>query len=165
MLPGYIHKLIEEGEGQHLDFKHSIADSFKIARSLVSFANAGGGTLLVGVDDKRRVVGVDENEEVYMLEIAARNYSKPPVEIQCKRHQSEKGKTVLECIVADGQSRPYRCKQLDGSWKAFYRDDDECRLASAVRYRMMKLSSSGVPRKIYSEEEDKVIRVQAIIRD
>ncbi|MGB4134047.1 MAG: ATP-binding protein, partial [Tenuifilaceae bacterium] len=40
----HIANLILQGEHQQLDFKHSISDSKKIARSLAAFANTDGGT-------------------------------------------------------------------------------------------------------------------------
>ena len=43
----HITKLIAEGEHQQLDFKFEISDAHKIARTLVAFANTGGGRLLV----------------------------------------------------------------------------------------------------------------------
>jgi predicted HTH transcriptional regulator len=55
----YLHQRIKEGEGQHLDFKQHISSAEKIARTLVAFANSGGGQLLVGVDDQGEIVGVD----------------------------------------------------------------------------------------------------------
>lgn len=45
----YILELIEEGEHEMQDFKFSISDSRKIARSISAFANHSGGRLLVGV--------------------------------------------------------------------------------------------------------------------
>ena len=94
MLPRYIQDIILNGEGLTVDFKHSIADSYKIAKSLVSFANSAGGMLLVGVDDKGRVVGVDEDEETYMLDVAALKYCKPQLKLPIKNIQAM---TVIRC--------------------------------------------------------------------
>ncbi|MBQ4475203.1 MAG: ATP-binding protein, partial [Bacteroidales bacterium] len=62
---------IAEGEGLHLDFKHSITDSGKIARSLAAYANTDGGSLLIGVRDNGLIAGVKSEEECYMIETAA----------------------------------------------------------------------------------------------
>jgi len=43
--------LIEQGEGQQLDFKFEVSDAVKIARSLTAFANTVGGKLLIGVNN------------------------------------------------------------------------------------------------------------------
>ncbi len=50
-------RLIEQGEGLHLDFKFEVSDAPKIARSLVAFANTDSGTLLIGVKDNRKTAG------------------------------------------------------------------------------------------------------------
>ena len=48
----FIHRLIQEGEHEHQDFKFQISDARKIARSISAFANNDGGRLLIGVREK-----------------------------------------------------------------------------------------------------------------
>ena len=71
--------MIAEGEHQQQDFKTRIDDSRKIARTLVAFANADGGRLLIGVKDNGTVSGVRVDEELHMVEAAAepRRWSPP----------------------------------------------------------------------------------------
>ena len=66
--------MIAEGEHQQQDFKTRIDDSRKIARTLVAFANADGGRLLIGVKDNGTVSGVRVDEELHMVEAAAEMY-------------------------------------------------------------------------------------------
>ena len=68
----YIYKLIEEGEHQQQDFKFEISDARKIAKSLSAFSNTDGGRLLIGVKDNGKIAGVRSEEEIYMIEAAAR---------------------------------------------------------------------------------------------
>lgn len=49
-----IYELIEEGEHEEQDFKFSISDSRKIARSIAAFANNRGGRLLEAVKAEYR---------------------------------------------------------------------------------------------------------------
>ena len=63
----YLRRLIEEGEHEHQDFKYAISDARKIARSISAFANNDGGRLLIGVKDNGAVVGVPNEEDVYMV--------------------------------------------------------------------------------------------------
>lgn len=52
-------RLLAKPEGKTLEFKRDLSSPDKLLRSLVAFANAAGGTVLVGVEDKtRRVLGV-----------------------------------------------------------------------------------------------------------
>ena len=46
-----LEKMISRGEGVQLDFKQSITNQKKIARTLAAFANNNGGKLLIGVKD------------------------------------------------------------------------------------------------------------------
>ena len=87
----YILELIEEGEHEMQDFKFSISDSRKIARSISAFANHSGGRLLVGVKDNGNIAydyftsgtrnGVMmicetwENEEVLKAHMASEHFT------------------------------------------------------------------------------------------
>lgn len=68
----YIHARIAEGEHQQQDFKFEISDARKIAKSLSAFSNTDGGRLLVGVKDNGKIAGVRSEEEIYMIEAAAK---------------------------------------------------------------------------------------------
>ena len=61
-----LHKLVAEGEGQHLEFKHKISHPEKVVREMIAFANSEGGTILVGVDDDGQLVGVKYPDEELM---------------------------------------------------------------------------------------------------
>ena len=83
----YIQNLIEEGEHEHQDFKFKISDARKIARSISAFANNSGGHLLIGVKDNGKVVGVESDEEIYMIEQAASMYCQPEQEVKCQSYR------------------------------------------------------------------------------
>ena len=54
-----IESLIAQGEGYNIEFKQSIpSKASELAEEICAFANAAGGTLLIGIDDKGVVVGV-----------------------------------------------------------------------------------------------------------
>jgi predicted HTH transcriptional regulator len=72
-------QLIKLGENQQQDFKHTIEDQKKIARTLVAFANTEGGRLLIGVKDNGKVAGVNPEEEYHMIEGAAKLFCKPEI--------------------------------------------------------------------------------------
>lgn len=65
------------GEGQQTEFKASIPqNASELATEIASFATSGGGTLLIGVDDRGVVVGYDGNRE--RLEGIIRNVAPVP---------------------------------------------------------------------------------------
>jgi len=49
---------INNGEGQHLEFKESFAEDSAAIESLCAFANADGGTVLFGINDGGKIIGI-----------------------------------------------------------------------------------------------------------
>jgi predicted HTH transcriptional regulator len=133
----YILNLIKQGEHQTLDFKHSISDSKKIARAIAAFANTYGGTLLVGVKDNGSIVGVDSEEEYYMIEAAAQMYCKPEIPFTIAKWNIN-GKTVLEVGIKAGKKKPYKAPDKIGDYKAFVRFKDENIVATPIQLKIWK---------------------------
>lgn len=146
--------MIREGEHQKQDFKFCITDSRKIARSLVAFANTDGGTLLIGVKDNGNIVGVQSDEEYYMVESAARIYSNPPVPFTTRQWQFE-GKTVLQVMVEPSTRKPHYAKDDNGKWMAYVRHNDENRLAGKVMIDVWNKQKSlrGITVKVTDAEK------------
>lgn len=134
---------IKEGEGQMLDFKHSVSDTKKIARSLASFANTDGGSLLIGVRDNGSIAGVSSEEEYYMIETAALIHCRPPVEFSHKSHVIN-GKAVLEIIVPKSDNLPHTAPDNDGEHKVYVRVKDQNLLAPKTIVEVWKREKSGV---------------------
>ncbi len=149
-------KLIEEGEHQQQDFKYCISDSRKIARTLVAFANTDGGRLLVGVKDNGRIVGVRSDEEYYMVDSAAKMYSKPAIEFTTRQHFVE-GKTVLEVIIDPSDEKPHYALDDEGKWWAYFRKDDENRLANKIMIEVWKRKKSADGILISFSEDEKCL--------
>ncbi len=55
-----IHKLLTSPEGKTLEFKRDTSALKKIMKTIVSFANSAGGTVIIGQEDNGDVVGVDD---------------------------------------------------------------------------------------------------------
>ena len=140
-MSNYLSRLIEQGEHQQQDFKYCISDSKKIARSLVAFANTDGGRLLIGVKDNGNITGVRSEEEYYMVEAAARIYSKPMIDFTTRQHFVD-GKTVLEVRIESSAQKPHYAVDENGKWWAYFRKDDENRLANNVMLEVWKNQNS-----------------------
>lgn len=140
----YIAGLITQGEGLTLDFKHSITDSRKIARSLVAFANTAGGTLLIGVKDNGNITGVNTDEEYYMVEAASQLYCKPEVPFEVVKWEIN-GKTVLEVKVKPSKRKPHKAPDKSGVYKAYIRVNDQNVLASPIQLKIWKAERSRKP--------------------
>lgn len=153
---GFLLKLIQQGEHQTQDFKFCITDSKKIARSLVAFANTDGGRLLIGVKDNGNIAGVRSEEEYYMVEAAARIYSKPMIEFTNKQHFID-GKTVLEVVIKPSSGKPHYAVDENGKWWAYFRKDDENRLANKVMLEVWKLQKSKDGILINYSDSEKIL--------
>jgi ATP-dependent DNA helicase RecG len=105
-----IDQLITSTEGKTLEFKRDLSSPRPMLKTLLAFANTAGGRLIVGVDDDRRVNGVehplDEEERICSLiadSIAPRLV--PNVELM-----TLEGKTVLLVEVFLSGLRPHYMK-------------------------------------------------------
>lgn len=153
---GSLLKLIQQGEHQTQDFKYCISDSKKIARSLVAFANTDGGRLLIGVKDNGNIAGVRSEEEYYMVEAAARIYSKPMIDFTTKQHFID-GKTVLEVMIKPSSDNPHYAVDENGNWWAYFRKDDENRLANKVMLEVWKMQKSTDGILINYSDSEKIL--------
>ncbi len=59
--------LIDQGEGQRLDFKRGVPSVKDLAKMVICFANAEGGRLLLGVNDEGNVVGCRSYDIPHLL--------------------------------------------------------------------------------------------------
>jgi predicted HTH transcriptional regulator len=128
---------IAAGEGDRLEFKKTITHLHKIARTLVSFANTRGGTILVGVRDDGTITGIDPEEEKHSLQQAAEFYCQPPVRVIFKETEHE-DLTVLKAIVPESSQKPHLalCKQDD--WRGYIRVKDESVQTSKMVLQSLK---------------------------
>lgn len=125
----HIKKYLIAGESNVLDFKQSISSASKIAKTMVSFANTHGGTLLIGVRDNKTISGVKSEDEKYVLDLAASFFCRPELKIEIQEWVIE-GKTVLEAKIPEGKEKPYYAKGDDGKWWVYVRVRDNSLLAS-----------------------------------
>lgn len=138
----HIFQLIAKGENETLDFKKTISSASKIAKTMCSFANHKGGRLLVGVNDNGTISGVRSEDEKYMLDLAAHFYCKPEIDIELLEYEFG-GKTVIECIIPEGEHKPYYAKDEDGKWWVHIRVKDKSILASKVVVDVLKRANNN----------------------
>ncbi len=134
---------IKLGEGSTLDFKHSVKDSKKIARSLAAFANTDGGSLLIGIRDNGSIAGISSDEEYYMIETASLVFCKPNVEFSHKNWKID-GKNVLEIIVEPSDNRPHQAPDSNNEYKSYIRVNDENFIANKIIVDFWKRQSKGL---------------------
>lgn len=99
--------LIEAGEGFTIEFKRRISSPEKIARTIISFANTKGGTILFGVDDDGSIVGVEsEKSEIELIEMAGRDFCDPPIIPDIEIVPFD-GRDVIVCHIEESNTKPH----------------------------------------------------------
>lgn len=129
-IPKYIENLetlrsyIFHGEHEEQDFKLSISNKIKIAKTIVAFANTSGGRILIGVDDKGQFHPIDIEEEMYMVDTASKEYCKPAIELKFIVHHEE-DMEILEVIVSKSEKIIYVVVNEKGVEKIYKRVKDQ----------------------------------------
>lgn len=132
-------KLIHRGEGEQLDFKQTISDPFKIAKTITSFANTRGGTLLIGVRDNKSIRGVDPEEEKYVLEIAVNVHCAPAISLTYREIEDEEAAaTILEVTIAESTHKPHFVIDKHDQRHVYIRQHDKSLPASKLMIDMMR---------------------------
>ena len=126
----YLQHLIDEGEHQQQDFKYRVSDAMKLAKSVSAFANTDGGRLLIGVRDE---------EEIYMMHQAAYRYCSPQASIQFDTYHVDR-RTIVVATVPPSDRRPICALNEEGHQRAYIRIADENIVASPVHLAIWRES-------------------------
>lgn len=99
--------IVNSGEGYNAEFKVNLPSNLKsITEEICAFANASGGVVLIGVDDKNTIKGVTlDNSKRSALQNSLGEISPP---LQCEFYMVEvEGKSVAVIEVPSGLNKPY----------------------------------------------------------
>ena len=85
--------LVEVGESATVEFKRGVADLSAVGKALCAFANTLGGTLILGVSNDRRIIGVEQDPESVRERLTSflQNGCSQPVAASMGRHESPEG--------------------------------------------------------------------------
>ena len=155
MKPRELLELIEEGESLTCEFKRKFSTTEKIVREMIAFANTKGGYLIIGVDDDKKIFGVEsEKAEAELIYDAAKNFCEPPLDVSID-YVEVKGKEVVVVEVFESQNKPHRIQdylnELDVNKSVVtIRVNDKSVQASKEMIRILKSQSSELSLKKYS---------------
>lgn len=131
----FVKQLIKQKEGEKLDFKQKITSKEKIAKTLSALANSEGGFIVIGMSDHKKIIGIDPEEERYMIEAANEEFCIPRVslildEIKVETEkltdsQEESEKSLLLVQVKKSMGPVIYCKSKNGELKSYKRVNDQ----------------------------------------
>lgn len=152
-----VKSLILQGEGVTLDFKKTITNNEKIAKSLVAFANNKGGKLLIGVADDGNIKGVkSEEEEKYMILKSAHQFCKPAIEPKFEEVYVDQ-KLVLIVHIPESDTKPHYALDENKKWWAYIRIQDKSVLASKIIVDVLKQQNNDIGVTINYSDNEKVL--------
>jgi predicted HTH transcriptional regulator len=100
--------LIEEGENNQVEFKRKFSTHDKIAREMIAFANTKGGYILFGIDDDKKIVGVEsEKETTELIKDTALNFCEPPLEYSIEYREID-AKEIVIVSIPESSFKPHR---------------------------------------------------------
>jgi predicted HTH transcriptional regulator len=140
--------LIEEGENIQCEFKRQFTAPEKIAKEMIALANTKGGYILFGIDDDRKVIGVEsEKAETEMIEDAVINYCEPQIEYRLN-YIVYKGKEVVTVTIPESTNKPHRLQdyknELDiNNAVVMIRVNDKSIRASKEMVRILKANNGN----------------------
>lgn len=96
----HLHDLLARGKGPALEFKRSFTKD--LGRVLCAFANSGGGTLLIGVSGRGRIIGVEDHNRARSRIRSIARSADPPIDVDINSID-----TVLQVSVPAQHRKPY----------------------------------------------------------
>lgn len=108
-------------ESSILEFKQELPKNEQIIKTIVGFCNQNGGKIVVGVNNAREVVGINEEEIQKSMEYLDKTIfqaSNPPI-LPLIYSQNMGDKNLLLIEVSKGMNKPYYIKS-EGLEKGVY---------------------------------------------
>ncbi len=136
--------ILASPEGKQLEFKRDLSSPMPILKTLVAFANSAGGRLVLGVDDGRRVVGIDNplDDEERLANLIADSIAPrlvPNIELL-----TVEGKTLLVIEVFLSGTRPHFLKSVGMGQGTYIRLGSTNRQADAQLIAELQRGVAGV---------------------
>lgn len=107
MIPDTIKKQIREGEGIVTEFKASAKNMEAIAKTVCSFLNTKGGAIFCGVDDKGKIIGINDVQSIaeklqeFLLDAVS------PKALFSITVDEENNKPIITIEAPQGRDQPY----------------------------------------------------------
>ena len=105
-----LREIIRRGESLHVEFKQNLDNPDRILKTIVAFANTGGGRIFIGVSDDTRIIGYDLENKDQITNLISGNIEPLP-NFEVKRVEiNDKHITIIE--IPEGVNKPYSHREL-----------------------------------------------------
>lgn len=141
-----LHHQLTQGEDSRHQFKRDITNADSLAAELAAFANSGGGTLFIDVNDDGAIAGLsaaDVRRLNQLLSNAASQHVRPPVHPLTENVATEQG-IVMVVTVPDGLSKPY----LDAQGRLWVKQGADKRHVTSREEMQRMFQRSGLVRAV-----------------
>lgn len=99
--------IIAKGENENVEFKRELNNA-EFLETVVAFANTGGGTIFLGVDNNCRIKGFNEDVKAKIVDLIS-DHCDPSIEVHVDSVLVNNIPIIL-VKVAEGTNRPYTLK-------------------------------------------------------
>jgi predicted HTH transcriptional regulator len=99
--------LVGQGENLHTEFKRLVHSPQKIARSIAAFANTAGGVILIGVDDDKRIIGIESEKETLEIIYDAVRFHIDPAPFIETHVEEYKRRMVMLVEIPESTDKPH----------------------------------------------------------
>ena len=157
-----LNEIIENGENQKVEFKRKFTEPEKIAKEMIAFANTSGGKILFGIDDDKKVVGVEsEKGEIEYIDLAAGFFCEPPLKYSVEILHIYR-KDVIVVDIPESRIKPHRLlengKEDSDESKVYIRVKDKSVQASKETVKVLKkLRADSPPQIINLGDKEKAL--------
>jgi len=131
-------------ESEKLELK--VQYTTEIKKEIVAFLNSDGGTLIIGVDDNGKVVGVENAKEIIeRISLMIHEAIKPDASLICSAGEYEEdGKTIVKVVIGRGVKKPYYIYEKGLKPSGVYlRINNTSQQASEYAIKQMIVTSEG----------------------
>ncbi len=149
-------KVVARGEGSCLEFKRKAAYPDKIVREMIAFANAKGGTLLLGVSDDGGLAGLKHPEdESHVIQISL-NKCHPRLPVTETFIPIGPSRFIIQYDVAESEHKPHYFR--DGATRqAYIRVNDQSIKASREVREIARRSKQKKDIRFHYGEHEKFL--------
>ena len=150
-----VKQLITRGQDVSLEFTSHIENQLTITRTIVAFANTNGGKVIVGINEKNKVVGVEPAEELKLFKELINNDCAPIVPFESK--VIEEGRHLLLEIDVPKSSIKHKAKGEEGEMQFYHRIKDTTLVGNRVIINLWKLQDDSTSKPIDLDDNLKAI--------